>query len=419
MLSTQDIYGGAARAAHRLLMGLLGIGLESQMLVQTRADDHSFILGPATKFQKAYALIRPHLDALPLRLYPKRRKFLFSPAVLPDKILSPMLVLDPDIIHLHWVAGGFLRIESLRRFRKPIVWTLHDMWAFTGGCHYSGACTRYRESCGMCQALGSNRQPDLSCWILKRKQRAWSDLNLTIVTPSSWLRDCVESSSLFRDVRVEWIPNGIDLERFRPLPSKVCRELLSMPEEKRLIAVGAMSALSDERKGFQFLAPALRELASRGLSKRAEVVVFGASEPSTPPDFGMKTHYLGHLHDDVSLALVYAACDVFVAPSTQDNLPNTVMESMACGTPCVAFDIGGMPDMIEHRVTGYLAQPYKVDDLAKGISWILEDQDRLRSMCWQVRQSVERKYSIWKISKMYQALYRNILNNTYNYRKIL
>jgi glycosyltransferase involved in cell wall biosynthesis len=205
------------------------------------------------------------------------------------------------------------------------------------------------------------------------------------------------------------IPNGLDLQKYKPIERSLARKLLDLPQDKQLILFGAMKSTSDRRKGFHLLLPALQKLSQSEWQKRLELVVFGASEPLEPPDFGFKANYIGKLGDDISLSLLYAAADVFVAPSVQDNLPNTVMEALACGTPCVAFKIGGMPDMIEHEQNGYLAQPYEVEDLARGIAWVLEDRERYEKLCDRAREKAEEEFTLELQAQRYLSLYKELI----------
>ena len=287
------------------------------------------------------------------------------------------------------------------------------MWPFTGGCHYSGECDRYTQSCGVCPQLHSNQNWDISRWVWQRKNKAWKNLNLTIITPSRWLADCAKNSSLFEDLRIEVIPYGLDTKKYKPLDKQFARNLLGLPVDKQIVFFGAMSATSDRRKGFHLLLPALQKLSQFQVwQDRLELAVFGASQPINPPNFGFRTHYLGRLNDDISLALVYSAADVFVAPSIQDNLPNTVMEALACGTPCVAFKIGGIPDMIEHEQNGYLAQPFDVEELATGIAWVLEDSERYHKLCDRAREKVEQEFTLEIQASKYLKLYNEILQSS-------
>lgn len=402
--------GGAGRATLRLHQGLQRLGVNSQMLVQLKYSDNLAVLSPEKMVGKFSAKLKlsERLDALPLKVYRQCYAADFSLQWLPSGISAKVAQLAPDVVNLHWVCHGYLPIETVAKLNKPIVWTLHDMWAFTGGCHYSEECDRYKNSCGSCPQLGSNKNWDLSRWVWQRKAKAWNDLNLTIVTPSVWLAKCASASSLFNDLRVEVIPNGLDTQQYKPIPRQVARELLNLPQDKQLILFGAMYPNSDCRKGFHLLRQALQSLSKAEWRDKAKLAIFGASQPKEPIDLGLESHYLGRLNDDISLAVVYAAADVFVAPSIQDNLPNTVMEALACGTPCVAFDIGGMPDMIEHQHNGYLAQPFDSEDLAKGIVWVLENKERHQKLCDRARQKAEQEFTLEIQARRYESLYHEI-----------
>ncbi|MFM6756749.1 MAG: glycosyltransferase family 4 protein, partial [Dolichospermum sp.] len=392
---TNDIIGGASRATYRLHQGLQNIGVSSQILVESKSSDDYTVIAPTSKLGKGIGKLKPTLDALPLQFYPQRDRSTYSVQWLPDNLAAQVAQLNPDIINLHWINAGYMQIETLAKFKKPIIWTLHDMWAFTGGCHYNKDCTNYTESCGACPQLYSNKEKDLSNWVWRRKAKAWKDLNLTIVTPSHWLADYARKSSLFQNLRIEVIANGLDAQVYKPIDQKIARNLLNLPLDRKLVLFGAIKSTSDRRKGFHLLEPALRKLSEDKNHKNdVELVIFGASPPSEVPNLGLPIHYLGRLNDDIALALLYSAVDVFIAPSVQDNLPNTVMESLACGTPCIAFDIGGMSDMIEHQQNGYLAKHFDIDDLVRGITWVLEDEERLRWLGGNGRKKVEQKFTL-------------------------
>ncbi len=409
LASSHDIEGGAARAAYRLHQGLQQIGVSSQMLVQAKTSGDSSIVAPKTQVEQGIAKARLTFDALPLKRYQHRQATTFSVQWLPENIAKRINQLNPDLVNLHWINDAFVQIESIAKLNRPIVWSLHDMWAFTGGCHYTEECDRYTQSCGSCPQLQSPKVQDLSRSVWQRKAKAWKSTNLTIVALSQWLANCARSSSLFRQSRIEVIPNGLDITRYRPIAQSFAREVLGLPQDKHLALFGAMAATSDRRKGFHLLQPALQSLAQSGWSDSLELVVFGADRPQHPPEFGMKVHYLGSFRDDLSLALLYSAADVFILPSIQENLANTIMEAMACGTPCVAFEIGGMPDLIEHQKTGYLAQPYWIDDLALGIAWTIEDRDRQHRLSGRCREKVEQEFTQARQAERYQALFEEVI----------
>ncbi len=416
LLNTYDIKGGAARAAYRLHQGLQSINANSQMLVQIKHSDAETVIGSPAKsiIRKVITRSRLTLEKLPLKFYSNWEPTSYHIQWFPDNITSKVAQLEPDVINLHWICGSYLQVETIPKFNKPLIWTLHDMWAFTGGCTYNGNCDRYIVSCGTCPQLGSSKDWDLSRWVWQRKVKAWQNLNLTIVTPSLWLANCASSSSLFKNLRVEVIPNGLDTKTYRPINRQIAREMLRIPQDKQLVLFGSIRAASEKRKGFHLLQQAMQDLSNNGWQDKIELFVFGSEIPNNPPDFGFKIHYLGELNDDFSLALVYAAADVFVAPSVQDNLPNTVMEAIACGTPCVAFKVGGMPDLIEHQKNGYLAQPYKIEDLAQGIAWVLDNQERHQKLSYRAREKAEQEFTLKIQASRYLSLFTEILDRNNN-----
>lgn len=413
-LSTSDLDGGAARAAYRLHKGMIEVGADSRMLVRAKLGTDSSVIGHKT----LVARVGSKLDGLPLKQYPQREATPFSTEWFPDSVVSKLRQINSDVVNLHWVCNGFLQIESLPKFKKPLVWTLHDMWAFTGGCHYNQTCDRYKDSCGQCPQLHSNQQIDLSYKILERKLKAWQDIDLTVVTPSQWLGKCASDSRLFRQFRVEVIPNGIDTNAYRPIDKQTARSTLNLPQNKRLVLFGVGSTSRDPRKGFQYLLSALQLLDTEAWRERLELVVFGRFEEDNLP-INFKTHSLGRLEGDDALAAAYSAADVFVAPSVQDNLPNTIVEALACGTPCAAFNIGGMPDMIVQHQNGYLAEPFDIQDLARGIRWIVESTERHSQLCARAREQALSHFD-WRLqTEKYIDLYESILSKQSKRAKVL
>ncbi len=406
ILNTFDIQGGAARGSYSLHKALQGIGVESKMLVQSKTGDDYTVLGPETIYEKTMAILRPTLDNLPVRIYNKHRKNIFSTAWIPSSsLIRKINSSDADVVHLQWIAGGMLRIEDLCRINKPIVWTLRDMWAFTGGCHYDGGCRKYLNECNSCPSLGSLKRNDLSSRIFKRKVRTFPRLNnITIVGVSRWLADSAKSSALLRDKYIVTIPNPIDTHTFRPLEKAVARDMLGFSSRKEIILFGAMNATSDLRKGFSELSQALLRIRSNEI----ELAVFGASQPQNEPDLGFPIKYLGRLYDDLTLRVAYSAADVMVVPSLQEAFGKTASESMACGTPVVAFGTNGLLDIVDHKQNGYLAKPFDSFDLAQGIEWILAHPNH-DLLSQNARQKVLDNFEAGKVARRYMALYEKIL----------
>lgn len=408
IVNAYDILGGAARATYRLHRALLECGIDSKMLVQIKRSDDYTVIGPETKLKKALGMIRPTLDQLPLMFYKRSTKTPFSPSWLPfSGVISKIKEIRPDIVHLHWICGGMLRIEDIGKIKVPIVWTLHDNWAFTGGCHYIWDCEKYKSNCGACPQLGSSKENDLSRKVWLRKKKTFNKItNITIVAPSKWLAQCAKESSLLKNKNIVNIPNLLDTNLFKPFEKNSARDLWNLPKDKKFVLFGAVAATRDVRKGFKELTQALKQLKLR--REDIELIVFGSSKPPNDPDFGFKSHYLGHLYDDISLVTLYNAADVVVVPSLQENLSNVIMESLSCGTPVVAFDIGGNGDMIEHKVNGYLAKPFDPEDLARGIEWVLNNPN-YQNLSNNAREKVLREFDSKVVVKKYIELYKEIL----------
>ncbi|MEI7911051.1 MAG: glycosyltransferase family 4 protein [Verrucomicrobiota bacterium] len=417
LLNTSDSGGGAAIATYRLHRGLRSIGLSSRMLVLQKGTDDPTVIPPVplkSRLKFRIANFYAERDDKVSRDSLAGGKNLFSPARCPDRVEHRIGTLNPDIIHLFWINHGFLKVESLGQFNRPIVWTLHDMWPFTGGCHYDDECGGFLQSCGKCPVLNSSSEQDLSRSVWLRKQRSWNAVPIVVVATSHWLAEMARSSSLFKDQRIEVIPNGIDTAKYKPLDKRAARDAFALPQDKHLVLFSAFGATTDKRKGNHLLTPALRKLAQAGWGENTELVILGTSASETPPELGLKTHYMGNFRDEISQVLLYSAVDVTVAPSMQENLSNTVVESLSCGTPVVAFHIGGMPDLIDHEQSGYLAKPFEVDDLTNGIMWVLEDNVRHQAISNNARNSAVKKYSIKTVANQYHALYQDILARTPN-----
>jgi glycosyltransferase involved in cell wall biosynthesis len=434
-LSTADANGGAARGAYWMHKALCKAGVDSHMLVADKFTSDRTVTGSTgiTGSQKIAKGIRQTFEYWPLKGYKNKRSGPFSPAIYPSNIAAQVEAIDPDIINLHWVAGGLLRPQDLRRFqrRRPrhLVWTLRDMWAFTGGCHYAGDCTAYALGCGRCPLLGSDSSRDLSAKVWQRKQAAWKDLAITVVPLSHWLADCARQSKLFAHQRIQVIANAIDADVYRPVDRAIARHLLNLPQHKKLILFGALSPTADPRKGFSHLRSALHHLASQSHANQLEVVIFGTDKPDKDLNLKLPTTFLGRLHDDTTLALAYSAADVMVMPSIQENFAKTTIEAMACGTPVVGFNAQGLKDCVVHQHNGYAAACFDAVDLANGISWVLQDctpperqnfsSDKisLSTNRWQMlsqnaRQTVEDKFTLTHQAKQYQQLYQQLMTTS-------
>jgi glycosyltransferase involved in cell wall biosynthesis len=416
LVNTFHFSGGAAIACHRLMQALQKNGIEASMLVQQKNfADTGVQEAEAGYIGRRKALLRFAGERAYFLMHEKNKevRFAFSPANIGTDISRHPLIRQADIIHLHWINFGFLSIYSLKKLiqlNKPIVWTLHDMWAFTGGCHYSGTCTRYQTHCHSCPFLRHPHPRDLSYRVFEQKLGMISQANITFVACSQWLSSLATKSTLLQPFPIQAIPNSIDTEVYQPLSKQQAREALQLPLDKKLILFGAFK-ITDLRKGFSFLKKALYILKSKYPAQTTNVglLLFGKTDPGlVKNDMAFPQYHLGKLSSTPQLVQAYNAADVFVLPSLEDNLPNTVMESLACGTPVVAFDTGGLPEMITHGQNGYLAQYQSAEDLAEGIHQVLCVADKAR-LSHQARQGVQTSFSENLVAQKYSELYKRLL----------
>lgn len=395
ILNTSERTGGAAVAAGRLEKALLRVGVSVSKIV--RKD---------TKLNR----LRFYWERLIIFLcngLNRKKLFMVSIANTGEDISSNPLVKEADIIHLHWINQGFLSLNNIKKLvelNKPIVWTMHDMWPCTGICHHARDCKRYQEKCGSCIFLDSKGN-DLSTKIYNRKLSLYKLANITFVGCSQWLTNRAKQSRLLENKLVCSIPNPIDVSLFRQKGQKEVRNLLGLPLNKKLLLFGALNA-TDRRKGIEYLITSL-ELLDR---QDVELVVLGQVKENIRNMFSLPIHSIGYLSDELKIVDLYNAVDMFVTPSLEENLPNMIMESMARGTPCVGFRVGGIPEMIDHQVNGYVANYKDSKDLANGIQWVLEHKEP-QTLSEACIKKVKENYCEEIVAKQYIDLYKRLLRD--------
>jgi len=316
-----------------------------------------------------------------------------------------------DIIHLHWVNQGYLSLNGLDRILssgKPVVVTMHDQWYFTGICHYSGDCDKYQSQCNHCPML-KGIGTDLARRVFNRKLAIYQDKKMTFVGCSRWIADLARQSRLTQGHQVTNVPNAIDTTVFTPMDKLAARKRHNLPIDKKLVLFGAQR-ITDERKGFRYLAEACEYLMKRHstLSDQLGVVVLGGDAESVKSALPLPVYTVNYLSNENEIAQLYNAVDLFVTPSLQDNLPNTIVEAMSCGTPCVGFNVGGIPEMINHQKDGYVARYCDSEDFANGIAWCL-DESHYQSLHEQSRLTALATYSEKVAANRYIDIYRNLL----------
>ena len=411
IVNTSERTGGAAIAANRLMHALNRNGVEAQMLVRDRKTDALEVVSiPQSWRHKANFLWERGVIWLNNGLS-KKGIFQVDIANAGTDITTLPAFQQADVIHLHWVNQGFLSLKNLERIcasGKPVVMTLHDQWYFTGICHYSSDCDKYRTQCEKCPML-KGPGIDLARRVYNRKRAIYEGRNITFVGCSRWMADLARKSSLTRGHTVTNVPNAIDTDVFKPMDKLEARRRHNLPMDKKLLLFGAQR-ITDKRKGFDFLVEACEHISMHHptLPGQLEVVVLGGDAPSVKELLPLPVHIVNYLSNEDDIAQLYNAVDLFVTPSLQDNLPNTIVEAMSCGTPCVGFDVGGIPEMINHKQDGYVADYCDSLDFAQGIAWCL-NPDRQPALSAAARADALATYSQSVAATRYLSIYQSAL----------
>ncbi len=413
-VNISDSIGGASKAAYRLHKSLRKIGVDSHMLVFNKDTDDNTVISLKNKKQKIFLEIRRYIENKILNRYSHRVRIIFSLSLLRNRhLIKKINNINPDIVHLHWVNGGLLGIIDLLKIKRKIVWSMHDNWIISGGCHIKWDCEKYKTICSECPILKSKKKHDLSKLIFILKRSVYNKINnITFIALSSWLYNCSKKSLLLKEKNIIHLPNPINTKFFKKIDKKNARKICNLELKCKIILFGAMNATSDRNKGFNILYKALETL-NCNKSNKIELVVFGSSDSNNNDIYKFKTHFFGELHDDISLVTLYNSADVVVVPSLQENLSNVIMESMSCGVPVVAFNIGGNSDLIDHCINGYLAQPYNAADLANGILWIINNSD-YKTLSDNAQRKIIDNFQDETVAKRYNNLYSNLKNDIYN-----
>ena len=405
IVNTSDIHGGAAIAAFRLMNALLREGEHVKMLVRDKQSAHTAVIAADSKLQNRLNFYLERGVIFLRNGFTKQYLFDISIANRGLSITDLPAFREADVIHLHWINQGMLSLDEIGRIiasGKKVVWTMHDMWPFTGICHHAAGCTRYESSCGECPYLKTPSRNDLSRQLFLAKQAVYARGGITFVACSNWLRELAAKSPLTAGHQVVSIPNPIDTAVYSPMDKREARQRLNLPADKKIVLFAAVNA-SDPRKGMDYLAEA-----SRIMAQQHDDILFliaGNDGEKAGKRLSLPTRSLGYVAPQ-DMPGVYNAADLFVTPSLQENLPNTIMEAMACATPCVGFHTGGIPEMISHGTNGYVAVYRDAVDLAKGILRILFGNDA-GLLSAEARRKVVEEYSQEKIAQRYRQLYAN------------
>jgi glycosyltransferase involved in cell wall biosynthesis len=394
--------GGGAIAMYRLYLGLKKANIDCKILsgVKTLEILDSQSIVRSSKLEYLIKLLTSRLGLNDIH------------CVSSFRISNNNFFINSDILNFHVIHSGFFSYLALPELtkNKPAIFTLHDMWSFTGHCAYSYDCDRWQHGCGNCPYPDIYPPIKLDNTYLEWKLKDWvySKSNLTIVTISKWLTEQVKKSMLNR-FNIHYIPNGIDTEAYKPLNKEECRHILGISWNQKILMFGAVS-LKDERKGSDLLIKSLQQLPS-SLKSDILLLTLGEGGEKIAEMVGIKTLNLGYVSSDRLKSIAFSASDLFVFPTRADNLPLVLQESMACGTPMVSFDIGGVPDLVRHNITGYLAKPEDIQDFSNGIVQLLEDDQLRQNMSKNCRAIAISEYSLELQAKRYIELYEQVLQH--------
>lgn len=416
IVSTSEQTGGAAVAARRLLLALNNSGVKAKMLVRDKETDLLSVVRLPASFRNAWNFLWERGCLFWHLRFSRRHLFELDMANAGCDITALREFKEADIIHLNWINQGMLSLKGIRRILesgKPVVWTMHDVWPATALCHLTLGCENFKSACQNCKYLPSGGGVnDLSAEVWRRKQKVLEGQKITFVACSRWLEDEAKASALLQGQRIVSIPNPIDTHVFRPSDRQKAREKLGLPADRKLILF-VSQRVTNVNKGMRYLVEACNQLVEEDpeLKEKAGVLVLGGHAEEIAPLFKLPVFALGYVSDAHQIATVYSASDVFVLPSLSENLPNTIMESMACGVPCVGFEVGGIPEEIDHLANGYVARYKDSGDLARGLHWVLVVAD-YPALSRAAVAKVLSCYSQDAVAMEYIDIYNKVLSET-------
>ena len=389
IVNTSERTGGAAVAANRLMMALNNNGVKAKMLVRDKESDSLTVVGLPKSQMLNWHFLWERLVIFFHCRFSRKHLFEIDLANSGSDITKLREFQEADVIHLHWINQGMLSLSGIRKILKsgkPVVWTMHDIWPATAICHLTLNCRNFTTHCHNCRLLpGKGSSSDLSTSVWRKKEKMLEDSSIYFVTCSHWLEQEAKASALLRGQKIVSIPNPIDTHIYRSGDKQTARKNLGLPEDKRLILF-VSQRVTNKNKGMDYLIDACRQL----------------------KDLPLKAHPLGYVNDERRIVEIYQAVDVFVLPSLSENLPNTIMEAMACGVPCVGFKVGGIPEEIDHKRNGYVAEYRDSDDLARGIRWILSEAD-YDQLSQEAVRKVAHSYSQQSVAISYLDVYHQAM----------
>ena len=415
IVNTSERIGGAAIAAGRLMDALKNNGIKAKMLVREKQTDRLSVTGLKMSGWRVWQFIWERILIWKENRFRKHNLFAVDIANTGTDITTIPEFQEADIIHLHWINQGMLSLNDIRKILqsgKPVVWTMHDMWPCTGICHHARECDKYHQECHHCPYIykGGSKK-DLSNQVFKKKKELYQLAPITFITCSQWLKGRAGQSALLNGHTIVDIPNPINTGLFKPQNTVAARNRMGLPTDKKLILFGSVK-VTDKRKGIDYFIESCKLLAEKHpeLKEELGVVVYGKNSEQLKPLIPFQVFPLDFISNDKDLVNVYNAVDLYVTPSLEENLPTTIMEAMACGVPCVGFNVGGIPEMIDHLHNGYVAEYKSAEDLANGVIWTLNESE-YHTLSEEACRKAVSNYSESTVAKKYIDVYNKITGN--------
>ena len=415
IINTSERIGGAAIAANRLMDALRNNGIQAKMLVRDKQTDNITVISLKKSLWSIWQFVWERIVIWKANHFKQHNLFAVDIANTGTDITTYPEFKEADIIHLHWVNQGMLSLKDLKKILqsgKPIVWTMHDMWPCTGICHHARKCDKYHKECHHCPYLyNGGAKKDLSHQTFKKKKELYQLSPITFITCSQWLKERAGQSALLDQHPIVHIPNPIKTNLFTPRNKVEARQKCNLPTDKKLILFGSVK-ITDKRKGIDYFIESCKILAEKHpeLVNNLGVAVYGKESEQLKSLVPFQVYALDYISNEKELVNVYNAVDLYVTPSLEENLPNTIMEAMACGIPCVGFNVGGIPEMIDHLHNGYVADYKSAEDFANGIHWTLSESE-YQSLSEEARRKVTSSYSESTIAKKYIEVYNKIIGH--------
>ena len=409
IVNTSEKTGGAAVAANRLKDALNNNGVKAKMLVRDKLTDDITVVSLGHEWQNQRHLLWERFCVFWHLHFSRNHLFEIDIANAGSDITKLREFKEADIIHLSWINQGMLSLKNIRKILcsgKPVVWTMHDLWPVSSICHYAEECTGFHNACGHCPQLPHPSSKDLSHQVWKQKEKVYREGKITFVACSQWLATQARMASLSQGHRVVSIPNAIDTQVFRPMDRRAAREALGLPTDPNLkIVLFVAQQITNVRKGGPYLIEAFQKLlaAHPDYHHNTALLILGGAAEQYTSAFDVPVFPVGYTEEVERIVQTYNAADLFVIPSVSDNLPNTIMEALACGLPCVGFAAGGIPEMIDHHSNGYVARAQDTQDLADGLHWVL--QSDATTLQQAALDKVHRCYSQQSVAQQYLAIY--------------